>query len=103
MEQKPEHSWVLTEIAVIASVSEEHLCRLGKKELGHSPMQQVTFLRIRKASRLLATTDEKVEVIARQVGYQSQFTFSNTSKNWVGWRPSEHRSRSSTLSVRDPF
>ncbi|MDP0492414.1 MAG: AraC family transcriptional regulator [Verrucomicrobiota bacterium JB023] len=94
VERNPGNPWSLAELASIASVSEEHLRRICKKELGRSPMQHVTFLRIQRASHLLATTDEKIETIAREVGYQSPFTFSTTFKNWVGWRPSEHRSRS---------
>jgi len=54
-------------------------------------MQHLTFLRMKQARHLLSTTDEKVEVIARAVGYESPFTFSNTFKKWVGWRPSELR------------
>lgn len=95
VEKNPGHPWTLAEIADLASVSEEHLRRLCKKELGRSPMQQVTFLRIKRASHLLATTDKKIETIALEVGYKSPFTFSTTFKNWVGWRPSEHRNRSS--------
>lgn len=91
VEQNPEKPWTLTELASIASVSEEHLRRLCKKELGRSPMQHVTFLRMQKASHLLATSDDKIEVIGREVGYQNPFTFSTTFKKWVGWRPSEHR------------
>lgn len=94
VEKNPGHHWTLSEISSIASVSEEHLRRLCKKELGRSPMQQVTFLRMQKGSHLLATTNMKIETIAREVGYQSPFTFSTTFKNWVGWRPSEHRNRS---------
>ena len=33
----------------------------------------------------------KVEVIARSVGFESAFTFSNTFYKWIGWRPSEFR------------
>ena len=91
VEQQPGRPWTLTELASLASVSEEHLRRLCKKELGRSPMQHVTFLRIQRASHLLATSDDKIETIAREVGYQNPFTFSTTFKKWVGWRPSEHR------------
>jgi AraC-like DNA-binding protein len=72
-------------------MSPEHLRRLCKKELGRSPIQHLTFLRMKHARYLLGTTDDKVEVIAHAVGYESPFTFSNTFKKWVGWRPSELR------------
>ena len=94
VEQWPEKPWTLTELASIASVSEEHLRRICRKELGRSPKQQVTFLRMQKASHLLATSDDKIETIARAVGYQNPFTFSTAFQKWVGWRPSEHRAHS---------
>jgi YesN/AraC family two-component response regulator len=56
-------------------------------------MHHVTWLRMRKACELLATTNLKVETVANTVGYQNPFVFSNTFKKWIGWRPSEHRSR----------
>ena len=81
----------LTDLASIACVSEEHLRRLCKKQLGRSPMQHLTFLRMRRASEMLSTTDEKIETIAHAVGYSSAFHFSNVFVKWVGCRPSEYR------------
>lgn len=83
--------WNLKELASIACVSEEHLRRLCNKQLGRSPMQQLTYLRMQKARFLLGTTDDKIDTIANMVGYENPFTFSNTFKKWVGWRPSEVR------------
>lgn len=54
-------------------------------------MQHLTFLRMQKASELLASTDEKIEVIAREVGYHSASQFSSVFTKWAGWRPSLHR------------
>ena len=34
-----------------------------------------------------------IETIAAAVGYQNPFAFSTTFKKWIGWRPSEHRSK----------
>ncbi|WP_035607444.1 AraC family transcriptional regulator [Haloferula sp. BvORR071] len=86
-----EYPWSLEELAHRACVCKEHLRRLCRNELGRSPMQQVTFLRMQQARHLLATTDEKVETITRQIGYTNPHTFSNTFKKWIGWRPSEQR------------
>lgn len=87
--------WTLDELASRAFVSAEHLRRLCRKALGRTPMHHVTWLRMRKAAELLSTTNLKVEAVANAVGYQNPFVFSNTFKEWVGWRPSEHRSRGS--------
>ncbi len=85
--------WTLHELAQAAHMSEEHLRRLCTQQLGRSPMRQVTYLRMRRAAELLATTNEKIESIAIEVGYQNPFVFSTTFKKWIGWRPSEHRVR----------
>ncbi len=84
-------AWTLDALAAIACVSPEHLRRLSRQCLGRSPMQHVTFLRMRRAAELLATSGDKVETVAHAVGYQNPFVFSNLFKKWIGRRPSEHR------------
>lgn len=83
--------WTLEELAAIGHMSGEHLRRLSRKELGRSPMRHLTHLRLQRARHLLSVTDDKVEVIARAVGFESAFTFSNTFHKWIGRRPSEFR------------
>lgn len=85
------HSWTLDELASIACLSGEHLRRLCRKDLGRSPIQHLTHLRLQRARHLLSVTDDKVEVIARSVGFESMFSFSNTFHKWIGRRPSEFR------------
>ena len=55
--------------------------------------QPPTPVRMAHAARLLATTGDKVEVIARSVGYANPFAFSNTFKRLTGFRPSDYRAR----------
>jgi len=91
VEQDLSQDWSLNEMATTACMSAEHLRRLCKKQIGRTPANHLTFLRMQKARHLLATTDDKVEAIAYQVGYENSFSFSNTFKKWIGWRPSEMR------------
>jgi len=91
VEPELERKWSLYELSEIAHVSEEHLRRLCRKRYGRSPMQHLTFLRIQRAKVLLSSTDEKIETIARLVGYENPFTFSSLFKKWVGWSPSRYR------------
>jgi transcriptional regulator GlxA family with amidase domain len=91
IDQRLDYPWSLAELGQLACVSGEHLRRLCKKALGRSPMQQLTFLRMQKASQLLLETDEKIETIARMTGYKNAFHFSNVFVEWVGIRPSEFR------------
>ena len=85
------YPWTLKDLAGIACMSEEHLRRLSRQQLGRSPVQHVTYLRIRRAVGLLTASNDKVETIAQAVGYESPFTFSNAFKRWTGKRPSDYR------------
>lgn len=85
--------WNLEKLSRQCHFSCEHLRRLCHHELGRSPMQQVTYLRMERAARLLAETTDKVEVIATAVGYDNPFVFSRTFKKWIGWPPSDYRAR----------
>ncbi len=91
VEQDLAYGWSLTDLAERAFLSKEHLRRLCKKQLGRSSVQHLTFLRMQRASELLATTEDKIDTIAYQIGYASGAHFSNAFIKWVGVRPSEYR------------
>jgi AraC-like DNA-binding protein len=91
VEQDLARTWTLRDLAEIGHLSQEHLRRLTQQQLGRSPIQQVTNLRIRRAVALLSSTEDKVETVANMVGYKNPFTFSNAFKRWTGRRPSEFR------------
>jgi AraC-like DNA-binding protein len=83
--------WTLSRLSGEAGYSNEHLRRLCRRQLGRSPMHQVTYLRMRKAAELLATTEKTIEAIAFEIGYHNPFVFSNAFTKWIGWRPSDYR------------
>lgn len=83
--------WSLADLEKIAHLGQEHLRRLTNQQLGRSPIQQITHLRMRRAVARLTTSEDKVETIAREVGYDNPFTFSNAFKRWTGKRPSDFR------------
>ena len=91
VEKNLEADWSLTDLASASFLSEEHLRRLCKKQLGRSPVQHLTFLRMQRASELLATTELKIDAVANAIGYASGAHFSNAFTKWVGMRPSEYR------------
>jgi AraC-like DNA-binding protein len=86
--------WTIAEMARSTHLSEKHLQRLSRKELGRSPRQQLIWLRMRRAAELLRGGGSKIETIASQVGYQNPFVFSTTFKRVMGWSPSEYPGRS---------
>jgi len=83
--------WNLAKLAQRAGYSNEHLRRLCRRQLGRSPMHQVTYLRMRRAAQLLTTTEQTIESISHEIGYHNPFVFSNAFTKWIGWRPSEYR------------
>lgn len=89
----PAEDWSLERLAKGSNHSREQLRRLCQRELGRSPHNQVIYLRMKRAAELLSTTDDKVDSIARDVGYENPFVFSTTFKRWVGWSPSDYRNR----------
>jgi AraC-like DNA-binding protein len=97
--------WNLDRLSREAGYSKEHLRRLCQRQMGRSPVHQITYLRMRRASELLATTDRTIEAIAEEVGYHNPFVFSNAFAKWIGWRPSEYRRKklkAPTRSGQDP-
>lgn len=98
VQQDLAHGWTVSKLASRINVSPEHLRRLCLQQLGRSPMQQVTALRMQRATHLLATTNDKIESIAIDVGYQNPFAFSNTFKKLTGFRPSQLRTKSMAMS-----
>jgi AraC-like DNA-binding protein len=94
--------WTLARLAREAGYSNEHLRRLCRRQLGRSPMHQVTYLRMHRAAELLATSPRTIEAIAVEVGYRSPFVFSNAFTKWIGWRPSEYRRKKQGSSHHPP-
>ncbi|MDD5262773.1 MAG: AraC family transcriptional regulator [Methylacidiphilales bacterium] len=87
--------WTLTDLASLANLSVEHLRRLTHEQHGRSPMHQVAYCRIQRAVSLLSRTDNKIESIARDVGFTSLCTFSVAFKRWIGMSPAAFRRKQS--------
>lgn len=93
VDEKVGQEWTLDELARRAGVSREHLRRLCQAELGRSPLQHLTSLRMRRAMQLLSSSDDKMEVIAERVGYGDLYSFSKAFRRWSGFTPSSFRKR----------
>ena len=93
------HRWTTSAMARVANVSEKHLERLAKRELGRTPRQQLIWLRMRRAAELLADERLTIENVAAQVGYENPFVFSTTFKRIIGWPPSKYPGRRSSHAV----
>jgi AraC-like DNA-binding protein len=83
-------AWSLPKLAESAGVGPEYLRLLCRRELGTSPMRQVTRLRMQQAISLLSE-GYKVSAIASAVGYDNAYAFSTAFKRITGRSPSHFR------------
>ena len=85
------HPWTLSELAREAALSREALRRRCLRECGHSPLREVTRLRLQRAAELLRHTPDKIAAIAQRVGFNDPFAFSTAFKRLHGTQPSACR------------
>ena len=77
------------ELAAICYLSPSQMRRLFASELGLSPSEYRTEVRIRMARRLLSGSYESIATVAAAVGYDSPFAFSKAFKKLTGMSPRE--------------
>jgi len=87
LEADPASHINLQELADVACVTPEHLCRLFKSALGTTPVATVRLARLDHAAVLLARSNYSVAQIAVQCGFASPFHFSRAFKQVFGQSP----------------
>lgn len=80
-------------LAELCYLSEAHLFRLFKSELGMSPIDYKNSLRIRQAKLLLPDTEISVGEIADMLGFDNACYFSRIFKARTGTSPLEYRAK----------
>lgn len=93
LDEDPAAPLPLPVLAGVACVTPEHLCRLFRSSLGHSPAETVRLARLDRAATLLARSNYAVGEIAAQCGFASPFHFSRVFKEAYGLPPTEVRRR----------
>lgn len=83
--------WTLAEMAEMASMSPSNLVRVFRRATGQTPMDYLIQLRLRRATRLLETSDLSVTQIAHQVGFNDSNYFSRQFSKCLGVPPRRHR------------
>lgn len=81
----------LDELSKFANVSKAHLSRVFKKVTGFNITTFITTKRIIKAKELLLTTEDTIDFIAFQSGFESMPYFHRTFKKIIGTTPSNFR------------
>ena len=81
----------LAEIARASHLSVSRLAHLFKEQMGVTPIDYVTGVRIERAKELLLGTDQSCTEICFQAGYSNQSYFTRTFKALVGMTPRQFR------------
>jgi AraC-like DNA-binding protein len=79
------------DLADVAGLSPSYFRRWFHREVGSSPRDFVTQLRIERAKRLLAETDRSITEIAMELGYSTSAYFTAVFHRETGTTPSEYR------------
>lgn len=79
------------ELAKLCYISEGHLCRFFKNNIGKSATEYINEFRIEKAAVMLINTDESITNIATEVGFEDMNYFSRTFKKIRKESPMEYR------------
>lgn len=79
------------DVAKEVCFSANHFSRVFKKETGYSFVAYLTFIRVQKSVWLLRNTDQSIEQIAFEQGFNTPSYFSRIFKKLVGISPSEYR------------
>ncbi|MGK8524373.1 GlxA family transcriptional regulator [Nocardia asteroides] len=83
----------LAAMAARAALSERHLSRLFRREIGMTPGHYVKQARLEAARVLLESGDEPMTAIARRSGFGSEETMRRTFLDLLGTSPSDYRRR----------
>ena len=87
-------SFRIKDAAEKCGFDKDHLRRLFKREIGKTPIEYLTDLRITRAKQLLErSADITVAAVAESVGFADSLYFSTCFKKKVGTSPTEYRSR----------
>jgi AraC-like DNA-binding protein len=95
----PAHPWTVAGLGAHAGLSRAAFSRRFTALVGRPPLAYLTWWRLTTATRLLHVSDAPLSVVARQVGYGSEFAFANAFKRQFNIAPGHYR-RNGGSSVR---
>lgn len=81
----------------LSGLAERSFKRRFEHSTGMSPLEYVHTLRLEEAKHLLETTDDSIESIAGQVGYEDPGFFSRLFRRKVNMTPAMYRKRFSAM------
>lgn len=89
----------ITTMAAHAAVSERHLVRMFRDQVGMTPARFVERARLEAAKVLLATGDQSQDTVARRAGFGTPDTMRRTFRRNLGVSPGVYRNRFRTTGI----
>ena len=87
----PQKSWSMESLAESCAMSRANFIRAFKQKTGILPGKFLTIMRMNMAGMLLKNTQKPINVIASEVGYQSDTHFTKVFKSYYGISPGKYR------------
>lgn len=84
----------LKDVANHFGIHQNYLTRAFHNKFGISPKKYLMNLKLKKAARLLVTTQLPVSMIGNSLGFEDPLAFSRTFKKAYGLSPTDYRNRS---------
>ena len=81
----------LSDMALAASITPDHLIRLFRKEEGITPSQYLWHYRIERGIELLRNSGLTISEIAYRTGFKTSYHFARSIKRFTGFTPTEIR------------
>jgi len=90
----------VTSMIRLSGLAERTFKRRFREATGMSPLEYVHTLRLEEAKQLLESTDQAIEAVAAEVGYEEGGFFSRLFRRKVGLTPAQYRKRFGSLRRR---
>lgn len=84
----------LADIAAYVHLHPNYLCALFREQTGKTVFEQINWVRIHAASKLLRSTRLSISQIAAQCGFQNTNYFSRTFRQYLKASPTQYRKNS---------
>ncbi|MDR0909005.1 MAG: AraC family transcriptional regulator [Spirochaetaceae bacterium] len=102
LKKHPNKNISVRELAKMQNLSAEHLSRIFTKEMGISPHQYITRLKMEEAIFRLINTDAGLDEIAEALGFSDAFHFSHVFTKTQGISPARYRQNNTPADNHHP-
>jgi AraC-like DNA-binding protein len=91
LHDRPAQGWTLQALAAEVHLSRSTLARRFTEAVGEPPLSYLSRLRMQLAAHRLRQTTEPIAMVARSVGYTSEYAFNRAFARHSGQPPGRYR------------